>query len=36
MEIHTRRIYDFPTAQDGTRGLVDGLRSRGVASSSPA
>ena len=31
MEIRTRRIYDPPTAQDGTRILVDGLWPRGVS-----
>jgi len=31
MEIRTRRIYDPPTARDGTRILVDGLWPRGVS-----
>jgi uncharacterized protein YeaO (DUF488 family) len=31
MEIRTRRIYDPPTAQDGTRILVDGLWPRGIS-----
>ena len=31
MEIQTRRIYTPPTAQDGTRILVDGLWPRGVS-----
>ena len=30
MEIRTRRIYDPPTALDGTRILVDGLWPRGI------
>ena len=31
MEIRTRRIYDPPTARDGTRILVDGLWPRGIS-----
>jgi uncharacterized protein YeaO (DUF488 family) len=31
MEIQTRRIYDPPTARDGTRILVDGLWPRGIS-----
>ena len=31
MEIQTRRIYDPPTARDGTRMLVDGLWPRGIS-----
>ena len=31
MEIRTRRIYDPPTARDGTRILVDGLWPRGMS-----
>jgi uncharacterized protein YeaO (DUF488 family) len=31
MEIRTRRIYDPPTALDGTRILVDGLWPRGIS-----
>lgn len=31
MEIRTRRIYDPPTAGDGTRILVDGLWPRGIS-----
>ena len=31
MEIRTRRIYDPPTALDGTRNLVDGLWPRGTS-----
>ena len=31
MEIRTHRIYDLPTARDGTRILVDGLWPRGIS-----
>ncbi len=31
MEIRTRRIYEPPTARDGTRVLVDGLWPRGIS-----